>query len=180
MRPSFQNGGAGCGSGSSPGLSQPKARVKRRSACRMRSHPKNASPAKITIMRIGRILGAVILLILSLAVAGYADEANAAFKRGVKAEAANNYDEAFQAYGQAHSLKPKDARYFTAFTRLRFYAAIEHMRKAQSLRDAGKLQEAIVEFQRAAEIDPTNFTAKSEAVRTHDLLKKQARAEEAP
>src|SRR5690349_12242454 len=161
-------------SGSSPGLSQPKARVERRSACRMRSHPKKTSPAKNNIMRIGRILGAVIL-VLSLTLTGYADDAGAAYKRGVKAEAANNYD---HAYGQAHSFKPKDARYFTAYTRLRFYAAIQHMGKAQSRRDSGKLQEAIVEFQRAAEIDPPNFTAKSEAVRTQDLLKKQTRAEE--
>jgi len=140
---------------------------------------KEDGPGINKIMRIGRILGAVIL-VLSLTVAGYADDAAAAYKRGIKAEATNNYDEAFQDYGQAHSLKPKDARYFTAYTRLRFYAAIQHMGKAQSLRDSGKLQEAIVEFQRAAEIDPTNFTAKSEAVRTQDILKKQAHAEEAP
>jgi len=130
-------------------------------------------------MRIGRILGALIVL-LSLTVAGYADDASAAYRRGVKAESQNNLDEAFQAYSQAHSLKPKDARYFTAFTRLRFYAATEHLRKAQSLRDSGKLQDALVEFQRAAEIDPTNFTARGEAVRTQDLIKKQTRTEEAP
>jgi general secretion pathway protein D len=123
----------------------------------MRSHPENGS-GEINIMRIGRILGAVIL-VLSLGVTGYADEANAEYKHGVKAESTNNFDEAFQAYSKAHSLKPKDARYFTAFTRLRFYAATEHLRKGQSLRDMGKLQEAVVEFQRAAEIDPTNFTA---------------------
>jgi len=130
-------------------------------------------------MGIGRILGALIVL-LSLTVAGYADDASAAYRRGVKAESQNNFDEAFQAYSQAHSLKPKDARYFTAFTRLRFYAATEHLRKAQSLRDSGKLQDALVEFQRAAEIDPTNFTARGEAVRTQDLIKKQTRTEEAP
>ena len=128
-------------------------------------------------MTIGRILGALIVL-LSLTVAGYADDANAAYKRGIKAESQNNYDEAFQAYSQAHSLKPRDARYFTAFTRLRFYAAAEHVRKGQSLRDSGKLQEALVEFQHAVEIDPTNFTAKGEAARTQELLKKQAKTEE--
>jgi len=130
-------------------------------------------------MKIGRILGAIILL-FSLTVGGYADEATSAFKRGVKAESQNNYDEAFQAYSQAHSLKPKDARYFTAFTRLCFYAAIEHVRRGQSLRDSGKLQEAVVEFQRAAEIDPTNFTAKGEVVRIQEMIKRQARAAEEP
>ena len=129
-------------------------------------------------MKRARILGALILLV-SFTVAAHADQASSAFKKGVQAEAKNNYDEAFQAYSQAHSLKPKDAKYFTAFTRLRFYAALEHMRQAQALRDAGKLQEAVMEFQRAASIDPTNFTAKTEANRTEDMLKKQARAEEA-
>src|SRR5215831_20454705 len=125
-----------------------------------------------------RILGAVIVVLL-LTVAGYADQANTAYKRGLHAEANNQFDEAFQAYNEAHSLKPKDPRYFTAFTRLRFYAAAEHVHKGQTLRDAGKLQEAAVEFERAVEIDPTNFTAKGEAQRTREILKKQARAEEA-
>jgi general secretion pathway protein D len=129
-------------------------------------------------MKIGRILGALIVLLSFTA--GYADDANSAYKRGIKAESQNNYDEAFQAYSQAHSEKPKDARYFTAFTRLRFYAAMEHLRKGQALRDSGKLQEAMVEFQRAAEIDPTNFTAKGEALHAQDLLKKQMHPEETP
>ena len=136
-------------------------------------------PGRSDIMKNGRILGALIL-VLSFTVTGYADQASAAFKRGVNAEAKNKYDEAFQAYSQAHALKPRDARYFTAFTRLRFYAAVEHIRQGQLFRDAGKLQEAALEFQHAAEIDPTNFTAKGEARRTEDLMKKQARPEEAP
>ena len=126
-----------------------------------------------------RILGALIV-VLSLTVAGYADDANAAYKRGVHAEEKNDYDVAFQAYSQAHSLKPKDARYFSAFTRLRFYAATEHVRKGQALRDTGKLPEAVSEFEHAAQIDPTNFTARGEAQRTREIMKKQARAEETP
>ena len=128
-------------------------------------------------MRNVRILGAVVV-VLSLTVAGYADQASADYKRGVHAEEKNDYDEAFHAYSQAHALKPRDARYFTAFTRLRFYAATEHVRKGQALRDTGKLPEAAAEFERAAEIDPTNFTAKGEAQRTREIMKKQARAEE--
>jgi len=128
-------------------------------------------------MKNARILGALIV-VLSLTVAGYADQASAAYKRGAKAEEQNDYDGAFEAYRQAHSFKPKDARYFTAFTRLRFYAAVEHVRKGQALRDGGKLPEAAAEFEKAAAIDPTNFTAKGEAQRTREMIKKQARAEE--
>jgi general secretion pathway protein D len=126
-----------------------------------------------------RIL-ATLIIILSVPVMGHADQANALYKQGVQAEGNNKYDEAFQAYSQAHSLKPKDARYFTAFTRMRFYAAVEHVRQGQLFRDSGKLQEAVAEFQRAAEIDPTNFTAKGEARRTEEMIKKQVKGETAP
>jgi general secretion pathway protein D len=126
-----------------------------------------------------RLLG-VLAIVLSVALSGHADPAQAAYKSGVRAEAKNNYDEAFQAYSKAHSLKPKDARYFTAFTRMRFYAAVEHIRQGQTLRDSGKLQEAAMEFQHAADIDPTNFAAKGEARRTEEIIRKQARHEEAP
>jgi general secretion pathway protein D len=126
-----------------------------------------------------RIL-ATLIIILSVPVMGHADQANALYKKGVQAEGNNKYDEAFQAYSQAHSLKPKDARYFTAFTRMRFYAAVEHVRQGQLFRDSGKLQEAVAEFQRAAEIDPTNFTAKGEARRTEEMIKKQVKGETAP
>ena len=131
------------------------------------------------IMKSLRIL-ATLIIILSVPVMGHADQANADYKRGVQAEANNKYDEAFQAYSQAHALKPKDARYFTAFTRMRFYAAVEHVRQGQLFRDSGKLQEAVAEFQRAAEIDPTNFAAKGEAHHTEEIIKKQAKGETGP
>jgi general secretion pathway protein D len=131
-------------------------------------------------MKRARIFTALILLV-SFSVAAHADQASAAFKKGVQAESKNDFDGAFEAYSQAHSLKPKDAKYFTSFTRMRFYAAVQHVSKAQALRDSGRLQEAVVEFQRAAEIDPTNFAAKTEAHRTEEIIKKQAHAgEETP
>ena len=124
-------------------------------------------------MKRARVFAALILLV-SFSVAAHADQASSAFKKGVQAESKNDYDEAFQDYSQAHSLKPKDPKYFTAFTRMRFYAAVQHVSKAQALRDGGKLQEAVAEFQRAAEIG----AAKTEAHRTEEIIKKQARASE--
>jgi general secretion pathway protein D len=129
-------------------------------------------------MKFSKIVFASVLVLL-MSLAANADQAGAAYKRGVHAEASNKYDEAFEAYSQAHQLKPKDAKYFTAFTRLRFYAAMEHLRQGHLLQDAGKLPESVVEFQRAAEIDPTNFVAKGEARRSEELIRKQARRAEA-
>jgi len=126
-----------------------------------------------------RVLG-TLLAIIACSVSAYADRASAAYKRGVHAEHQNKYDEAYQAYSEAHSLKPKDAKYYTAYVRVRFYAALEHVRQGQQLRNSGKLDEAVVEFQRAADIDHTNFVAQEEARRTADMARKQARREEAP
>jgi general secretion pathway protein D len=123
-------------------------------------------------MKRARVVGALILVV-AFSLSAHADQAGAAFKRGVQAESKNNYDEAFQKYSEAHDLKPRDPKYFAAFTRMRFYAATEHVRKGQLLRDQNKLQEAGVEFQKAADIDPTNFAAKGEARRIEELIEKQ-------
>jgi len=120
------------------------------------------------------------ILVVQISLPASADQAKTAYKRGVHAEEQNRYDEAFRDYSQAHSLKPQDAKYFTAYTRLRFYAAVEHIRQGQMFRDAGKLQDASLEFQRAADIDPTNFVAKEEVRRTEEMARKQARRAEPP
>lgn len=124
-----------------------------------------------------------ILLVSSLVVGsclpGYADQAGSAYKHGVKAEAQNDYDHAFEAFKEAHQAKPKDPKYSEAYLRLRFYAANEHVRTGQLLRDGGKLTEALAEFQRAVEIDGSSFIAQQEFRRTTDTIRKQALREEA-
>ncbi len=119
-----------------------------------------------------------VFFVLVLSPVSYADQASNAYKRGVRAENKNQYDEAFQAYSEAHSLKPKDPKYVVAYTRIRFYAAIEHLRTGQQLRASGQLQKALVEFQRAAEIDRSNFVAQEEARQTADMIRKEAAKQE--
>ena len=109
---------------------------------------------------------------------GYADEAGSAYKRGVKAEMQNDYDHAFEGFKQAHQAKPKDPKYMEAYVRLRFYAANEHVRAGQLLRDGGKLTEALAEFRRAGEMDGSSFIAQQEVRRTTDTIRKQALREE--
>ena len=118
------------------------------------------------------------LLIVALSLPLRADQASAAYKRGVHAESHNQYEQAYDAYNTAHSLKPLDPKYFTAYSRMRFYVAAEDVRSGQQLLDAGKLQEALKKFQRAAEIDETNFFAQAQARQIADLLRKQAQREQ--
>jgi general secretion pathway protein D len=114
------------------------------------------------------------ILIMAINAPAYSNEAKAAYSRGVRAESQTQYDAAFEAYKEAYALKPKDAKYMAAYLRLRSSAAAEHVRKGQLLRDNLKLEEALVEFQRAAAIDSTNFAAQQEMSSTATMLKKQA------
>src|SRR6266478_3266909 len=120
----------------------------------------------------------MLALILSIAISAptYSDQAKAAYSRGVRAESQNQNDAAYEAYKEAYALKPKDPKYIAAYLRSRAAAAAEHMQKGRSLRDNLKLEEALVEFQRAAEIDRSNLGAQEEMNRTATLLKKQAQA----
>src|SRR6267378_3089832 len=120
----------------------------------------------------------MLALILSMAISApsYSDQANAAYARGVHAESQNQNDAAYEAYKEAYALKPKDPKYIAAYLRSRAAAAAEHLRKGQLLRDNLKLEEALVEFQRAAEIDRSNLGAQEEMSRTATMIKKQTQA----
>jgi general secretion pathway protein D len=128
------------------------------------------------MMRLRVLLVSILILVLSTP--AYADQAKSAYKRGVRAEAHSQYDTAYEAYKQAHTLKPKEVRYLAAYTRLRGQASAEHVRSGQSLRESLKLQESLAEFRRAVEIDSSNFAAQQELRRVAVMLKSQAQQPE--
>ncbi|MGO9402506.1 MAG: cohesin domain-containing protein [Terriglobales bacterium] len=113
-----------------------------------------------------------LLLCLQLPLVGKShDSAKEAYAKGTDAEARQNYEQAFDYFKEAYTLKPKDLRYRTAFERTRFYAAASHVHRGQVLRDAGKLDEAAVEFQKGLDIDPSSFIAQQELNRTRQLIR---------
>jgi general secretion pathway protein D len=113
---------------------------------------------------------ALVLFIVVLALPSLADKANSWYKKGQDAEARQNYEQAYDDYKQAFDLKPKDLRYRASFERLRFLAGASHVHRGQLLREAGKLQEALAEFQKAAEIDPSSPIAQQEVQQTKKLI----------
>ena len=115
-------------------------------------------------------LGMVILLALAVAMPALADKAKSLFEKGRDAEARQNYEAAFDFYKQAYDLKPKDLEYRTAYERIKFLAAASHVHRGQLLRDAGKLEEALKEFEAALAIDPSSFIANQEARRTRKMI----------
>jgi general secretion pathway protein D len=92
----------------------------------------------------------------------HAQSANSFFKKGESAEAREDYDTAFNDYQKAVSKAPKDLRFRTAFYRVRVSASSLHLTKGRRLLDTGDQQGALVEFMRAAEIDPGNEAAQQE------------------
>ena len=118
---------------------------------------------------IGPALFVLILLCLKLPIVAK-DSAKTLYEKGADAEARQNYEQAFEYFKQAYNLKPKDLRYRTAFERTRFYAGAAHVHRGQILRDAGKLDQAVVEFQKAIEIDPSSFIALQELKHTQQMI----------
>ena len=121
----------------------------------------------------------VFLLAGVLVVPVVAESAESDFKAGERAEHKNNYDSAFQSYKKAHDAKPADPKYTSAYLRMRFYAAAEHIHKGESLRDAGNLQDAMAEFRLASQIDTSSFEAMGQVRRTEDMIQRQTREKEA-
>ncbi len=112
----------------------------------------------------------VLVLLCSILPVVAKDSAKALYAKGADAEARQNYEQAFEYFKQAYNLKPKDLRYRTAFERTRFYAGAAHVHRGQILRDAGKLDQAIVEFQKAIEVDPSSFIALQELKHTQQMV----------
>jgi general secretion pathway protein D len=108
----------------------------------------------------------VLLLIALVTLPAAADKAKDLFKQGQDAEARQNYEAAYDFYKQAYDLKPRELRYRASFQRMRFEAAAAAVHRGQKLREAGKLEDAVAEFQKALGIDPSLFIAQQELKRT--------------
>jgi general secretion pathway protein D len=114
---------------------------------------------------------AIALLVVAVTLPiGAADNAKSLYNKGKDAEARQNYEAAYDFYRQAYDIKPRDLSYRASFERMRFLAGASHVHRGQLLRDAGKLQEAFAEFQKAVEIDSSSFIAQQELRRTQKML----------
>jgi len=114
---------------------------------------------------------ALALSLIFTAIAGpslRAESAGKYYKQGQNAEAAENYDLAYDNYQKAFQKNPKDLRYKTAYYRLRGTAAAAHFAKAKQFEANGDDASALVELLRAGEIDSSDEAVMQEiaAVRT--------------
>jgi general secretion pathway protein D len=112
----------------------------------------------------------VALLVLAVTLPAAADKAKSLYLRGKEAEARQNYEQAYDLYKEAYGLKPQDMSYRASYERLRFLAGASHVHRGQLLREAGRLDESLVEFQKAVDIDPSSAIARQEILRTQMMI----------
>ncbi len=92
----------------------------------------------------------------------HADAGKNYFKQGRDAEASDDYDGAYAAYQRAYAASPHNLSYRAALYRVRLSASAMHVSKGRKLLATGDEQGALVEFLRAAEIDPGNEAAQQQ------------------
>jgi general secretion pathway protein D len=115
-------------------------------------------------------------LVAAVTLPAIADKAKDLYSKGVDAEAREHYEDAYNFFKQAYDQKPKDLRYRAAFERTRFEAAAQIVHNGQKMREEGRLDEAVAEFQKALTIDPSLDIAKQELNRTLKMINDQRNA----
>lgn len=112
----------------------------------------------------------IVLLVAAVTLPAAADKAKSLYLKGKDAEARQNYEQAYDLYKEAYGIKPQDSAYRASYERLRFLAGASHVHRGQLMREAGRLDESLVEFQKAVEIDPSSSIARQEVLRTQQMI----------
>ncbi|MCX6593365.1 MAG: cohesin domain-containing protein [Acidobacteria bacterium] len=117
---------------------------------------------------------ALVLLVLVLGVLAQARtrKGDKALKAGDVAEAQQDYGAALEHYEEALKTDPRDPSYLLRVRKARFRAGQTRVDSGQKLRNEGKLEEALREFQRAFAIDPSSSIAEQELKRTYQMIER--------
>ncbi len=119
-----------------------------------------------------KVTATLTILFLFAAFLSAAESAKDLFQKGVKAEARQDYEAAFEFYKAAYQQKPENLKYRVPFERTRMLSAASKIKRGEKLRDQGNLQEALTVFQQALEVDPSNDLAAQEIRRTQLMMQK--------
>lgn len=106
-----------------------------------------------------RINCALTLAFAAVVLAGCPKNSNQDFEAGRKAEALDDYDTALVHYDRALRDQPTNAEYKLRAIHMRMVDAQYHVEQGNKALNAGDLQTALSEFQRAQNVDPSNEAA---------------------
>jgi general secretion pathway protein D len=85
-------------------------------------------------------------------------------------ETKGNYQKALDLTTQALDTDPADPAYILQLHRLKFELGLQHLTAGRKLRNTGKLDEALAEFQKAYDADPSSDIAAQEIRRTQAMI----------
>ncbi|MGB7554700.1 MAG: type II and III secretion system protein, partial [Candidatus Korobacteraceae bacterium] len=122
--------------------------------------------------RFTRVLAVLLIGAVLPAVASNDKAAKALFQKGKAAEVRQDYIAAYNFYHQAYQLKPSDLTYRASFEYVRFLASASYVHQGEILVKAGKLPEALTDFEQGLAIDPSSFIAQQQANKTRLLIQK--------
>jgi general secretion pathway protein D len=95
-------------------------------------------------------------------------------------EARKDFDAALELYEQALSLDPADPYYQLCADRARFQAGQAHVTLGLKIRTTGNLTQALIEFQKAYQIDPSSSMAEMEIRRTQEMIDREKKKVQKP
>src|SRR5258708_24680524 len=121
------------------------------------------------------LLRLLLLSLLTAVVAGCA--ANASFRKAESAAESGQWDDAALQYLNAVENDPGNIKYRAALLRAKIKASQAHFEKGKEFEKAAALERALVEYQQATQLDPTNqyAAAQLDHVRRSMIAQRQGR-----
>jgi general secretion pathway protein D len=116
-----------------------------------------------------RYLSGLVLIVVAVLLAGCA-KGTQPYKAGSKAESVKDYDTALDQYNKALKAQPNNIEYQLKAARVRFEASQWHVDQGRHLREQSNLELALMEFRKAAMIDPSSAVAAQEVQATINLI----------
>ena len=116
------------------------------------------------------------LLAVLMAIAFAAGCGTSAFGRGERAARAGDWDAAVEYYRQALQNDPDRADYQIALERAMLNASIRHLDQARVLEARGQFEDALREYRRASQYDPTNRQIAGKVIEMERRLRDLAEA----
>ena len=119
-----------------------------------------------------KVAATLTMLFIFAAFLSAAETAKTLYQKGMKAEAREDYEAAYDYFKAAYQLKPDELKYRVPYERTRMLASASKIKRAQKLREQNKMAEALALFQDAIQIDPSSDMAAQEIRRTQQMMQK--------